>query len=73
MFNHTVPADFSTLRFFAFLPIGKLSVTENQCQSVCVCACFFFGGAGAGWMVRAVLLEFREDVVVCQQFYTAPL
>ena len=36
MFNHTVPADFSTLRFFAFLPIGKLSVTENQCQSVSV-------------------------------------
>ena len=34
LFNHTVSADFSTLRFFAFLPIGKLSVTENQCQSV---------------------------------------
>ena len=45
LFNHTVSADFSTLRFFAFLPIGKLSVTENQCQSVCLFSLFFVWAA----------------------------
>ena len=36
MFNHTVSADFSTLRFFAILPIVVTELTEYNCQSVCV-------------------------------------
>ena len=35
MFNHTVPADFSTLRFFAILPIGEIELTEYK-LSKCV-------------------------------------
>ena len=34
MFNHTVSADFSTLRFFAILPIVVIELTEYNCQSV---------------------------------------
>ena len=34
MFNHTVSADFSTLRFFAILPIVVIELTEYKCQSV---------------------------------------
>ena len=35
MFNHTVSADFSTLRFFAILPIGEIELTEYK-LSKCV-------------------------------------
>ena len=35
MFNHTVPADFCTLRFFTFLPIGELALTEYKVSEVC--------------------------------------
>ena len=34
MFNHTVAAGFSTLRFFAILPIVAIELTEYNCQSV---------------------------------------
>ena len=44
MFNHTVPADFSTLRFFAILPIGEIELTEyklSKCLYVCMYVCMY--------------------------------
>ena len=35
MFNHIVSADFSTLQFFAILPIGEIELTEYK-LSKCV-------------------------------------